>query len=402
MADSITSGGIYFPAPYALGLINQGSSGAFYSTHTITVSNAVAFMGRIYLDGRPASKILSSAGGSVSFRTGGVSVWTALSVLSMSIQGVDTAVGPPARPNGVIGASRTITSSTVALPGSTWQTFTMASGTSTLSHGQMYAFVMRMITRVSTDAASLAGIWSSGASSGTALVGTLSAGTSWTTAQATPNILFNCDDGTLGWFIGAHAVSNLTNQSISAAGTNTEYGMRFTMPWTCEIDALAVYCQVSISSADFSAILYSDPNGTPTTITAISVLANEFPITAFHAFKHLPLSVARTLSASTTYLLAIKPVASCITFQNLVFADAAHKVTVPGGGSLATGARAGGSGAFSLVETSIPHGFHVRVHKITPTTTTITATTTTTITVTVGGGAGGMLVHPGMTGGLRG
>ena len=189
MADSITSGGVYFPSQLGgLGLIVPMA----FTSHSITVSQAIAFVGNIFLDGKPASKLLSSAGGAISFRTGGASVWRALSTLGIGITDVST-VGPPARSDLAFDVSRSITSSTVTLTTNTWHTFTMASGSKTLSHGATYAFVVRMGTRVSTDTASVAALFSSIGFG--AHVMSLSAGTAWGLAlNSRPNVLFRTED----------------------------------------------------------------------------------------------------------------------------------------------------------------------------------------------------------------
>lgn len=401
MADSVTDGGIYFPS--IMGGLSL-STPATFTNHTITVSNAVAFVGRVFLAGKPGSKIMSSAGGAISFRTGGTSVWTALSTLGIGITDVSTA-GPPARSDLTFDVSRTITSSTVTLTTNTWHRFTMAFGTKTLSHGQTYAFLVRMGTRVSTDAASVAAL-SSNTGTGPVVV-TLSAGTAWTAATGSrPNVLFETDDGTLGWFAGGTAVSSISALSISSGGANSEYGVRFVPPWTCHVDELVVRVNLPNSAADYTVVLYSNPNTTPVTITSIAALAEEHPAaTSAYALVHYPLQAPHTLSASTTYLLGVIPASTNpVTIQLMEFSAAGHKVTWNGGTGLATGARVGGAGAFSIVETNIPLGFAVRLSQIVPAAggATVTVTTTTTITLTVGGGAGGIKYHPGMGGGLRG
>jgi len=352
-------------------------------------------------DGAPASKIMSGAGlAEIQFRTGPM-IWQALSVLGVGIQGIG-ATTPRIQPDGVYVVSRTITSSTVPLAGSTWITLTMANGTATLTHGEMYAVVFNMTTRVSTDSAefgSVAGYIGVGKGWPGGLLKDAAA---WTNSgwNLIASMILKADDGTLGWFHRSIPITTTTAVSISSGGTNTEYGLRFVLPWTCQVDALGYAVRVSGSAADYSAILYSDPNGTPTTVTSIAMLSEHNLTTGPMVLHSLPLIQNVTITASTTYLLALKPSsATPITIQSWGVPSAAHKIAFIGGTGLAQGTRGGGVGAFSMDETLIPGGFGVSIHQINPTTTTVT--TTTTITVTLAG-AGGMLVHPGMTGGIKG
>lgn len=375
--------------------------------NTTVAGSGVAFIGRVFIADGSASKILSAAGGgSISWLAGIISVTATTAIHAFGIQDVNTAVGPPGKPDGTYDVSATITGSGGAVySSSNWNTTAMTSGAKTLSHGEFYAFVQTMVSSASVGGLRLRG-WDSAGSPSPAMTTyavTFSATVATALASATnPNVLFNCDDGTLAWLQGAPAVSSLTSVSISSGGTNNEYGMRFVLPWTSTVDELGVMVGAS-SAADYTVVLYSDPDVTPVTITAIPVLAETHSTVSALTWQAIPLREPVTITASTTYLLGIRAdAATAVIFQCMEFAAAANKITVPAGGSLARGARGGGAGAFSVDETRIPVGFNVRIHQIAAGgATTVTTTTTTTITVTVGGAAS-MLVHPGMTGGVRG
>jgi hypothetical protein len=401
MANSITAGGFYFPPLYGNAHPNPT---LLFSSHSITVSAGVAMVGRLYLQGQPAEKLFSSAGGTISFRHGASAVWTAVSSLAIGLQDVNLAGGPPGQPDLVYDVSTTITSSTTSFDTNTWVEHAMTSGSKSLSHGAMYAIVVRMGTRVSTDSASVAGITGIAVGTSNPHVTTLSAGTAWGIANAIPNVLIKTDDGTLGWLEGGYAISTFATLSISSGSTtNDEYGIRFVLPFTAQVDSLAVKYQLPGGAANTTVCLYSDPNGTPTTITSVAIDGSTWPINAVQSVVNIPLQNNVTLTASTTFVLSVIPTtATAITLQIPIFADEAHKITWPGGGSCAAAARIDGAGAFSMNETWIPMGFGVRIHEIIGTTVTATTTTTITTTVTVGGAGGGMVVHPGMTGGVRG
>lgn len=391
MADSISSGGVLFPSLYnesaATVPLNMQNSASF------TGSAGYAFVGRVALENATPSALLSSAGGKIMFRTGGVSIWQALSTLAVGIQDVGTAA--PGVPDGVFDVSTSITSSTVTLTSNFWHTFNMTAGAKTLSHGQLYAVVARL-TKVSTDAASIGYIQGSMTSPA---VFSLSVAT-YTAINGVPNCMLQCDDGTLGWFQGSFALSSISSQSISAGSTNNEVGLRFALPWTAQVDMFGVQYAGPAGGAT-QVILYSDPKGTPVTVTAVDLPASNLPIVSTQVLVPVPLREPVTITASTTYVLALKSAStSAVTARLMQFDNAAYKISVPGGGGCAKAVRGGGAGAFSMVETAIPAGFYVRTHQILSSATTVTATTT--ITVTVGGGAGGILVHPGMTGGVNG
>lgn len=406
MADSITGGGFIFPplldnAPKSLPV-------SFTSYALGVTAGTLAFIGRVFIADRSPSKILSSAGGTISFLTGVSSITATAAIHVIGIQDVDATNGPPARPDNTFDVSATLTGSAGSqFTDNSWVTKAMTSGSKTLSHGELYAFVARAASSASVGGLRIRAPVNTTGGGASAFTVTMSATTNISVATlapaGTPNVLFQCDDGTLAWLAGSTAISSVSAVSISSGGTNDEYGMRFTLPWTSQVDGLGVRVG-GISTANYNIILYSDPKGTPVTLTSIAILGAQQP-TSVTAVSHLIPITPITLTASTTYLLAVRAgAAAAITFQHLRFAAAANKISFPGGGSLARGARANDTGAFSMDETAIPAGFQVRINQIVSTASTVTATTTTTITTTITTtvNTGGMLVHPGMGGGLRG
>lgn len=387
-----------FP-PWHAGFLHQTTS---FATLSITSSAGAAMMGRLYINGEAPEKLFSSAGGKISFRSGGTNVWTALSLLAIGIQDVDLAAGPPMRPDGTFDVSTTITSSTVAYPASTWNTWTMTSGSKSMSHGELYAVVVRMQSRISTDQASIAVLTAPFTSGTFPCCASVSNSTVWAASSSMPNVSLEFDDGTVGWLHGGFAISNIASRSISSGSANNEYGMRFVMPWTAQVNAWGVKVLTN-GVGTFKTCLYSDPNGTPTTITSVEIDGNTHPGLNAYCYFNIPLQTPVTLTVSTTFMLSvISNTLSAVAIQAYTFPSETHKLTLGGGSSLAEGARAGGAGAFSMNEVSVPACFHIRCHQILDTTVTATTTTTITTTITVGGAGGGMVIHPGMTGGVRG
>ncbi len=413
MADSITSGSFPFPPIWngALGYGYTLGNQIAYTLQTLnSTSEAVAYYGRMNIADGSATKILSAGLGQIMFRTG-TNTWQALSVLAIGLQTVGS--GIPIRPSETFLASTTTTASgggaAVLLPSTSWITVTMASGAATLTHGSLWSVVFNLTTRVSTDSVQIAHVQKSAATNAPGNefpCGNMKDGGAWTNTggnSIAPAILLKCDDGTLAWLSNSFPAHSVTSFSISSGGTNNEYGMRFALPWTSAIDGFGATVRHINSTADYTVLLYSDPDGTPATVTSYAVLGLQAPALGAAACRQTFPTSLITLTASVTYMLAVRgdtgAANGAVSVQAVEFADASHKIAISGWGGLALGARGGGAGAFSMAETRVPAFFHVNVHQISGGgTTTVTTTTTTTITTTVGGPR----VHPGMGGGARG
>ena len=99
-----------------------------------------------------------------------------------------------------------------------------------------------------------------------------------------------------------------------------------------------------------------------------------------------PLTALRTLSKDTKYAVAVRPTtANNVNIQVITFDVEAFKKCWPGGIKTQKGTRADQTGAFTASTTEIALA-GVRIRSIDD----------------GAGGAGGLLVHPGMAGGMRG
>jgi len=93
-----------------------------------------------------------------------------------------------------------------------------------------------------------------------------------------------------------------------------------------------------------------------------------------------------TLSKDAQYLISLRPTAAVnCSFFEITLASAAHRTLLPGGTSLAKYGRAGNTGAFTSISTTVLPVFMLGISRIHD-----------------GASSGGIITHPGMSGGMRG
>lgn len=358
---------LYYPAPPMFPAASPSTATGLTIDAT---GEKAAFVGRVTKTGniRKAHFWISS------LTKAGGSAWT------FSLQDVDLANGPPMRPDGTQDQAAAVSNASAAVG---WYTTPDLSADRAVTRGDRLACVLEYdgAGRLGADTLTLGGIRVSGGSAAHTghQSGSVLFTASWAIQAGFPAILLEYDDGTFGTLDNGWPVLNYTNVGAWNSGsTPDEYACKFTVPVPCKIDALWV---LGIDpDNDFDLVLYEGTTALETLPVDASTVQSA---TQIDGPCRVPLSSERTLAVSTTYYVAVKPGASNVNAVYFAVSAAGHLAVFPGGTACTYATRVD-AGAWS-------------------------ETTTRRFLAGVclsafddGASAGGMIVHPGMAGGMRG
>lgn len=359
------------------------------------VGESYALIGRVRLQGRTGSKTLSSAGGKVWSAAGNsVTFSNAGSTLRLGIQDVDLTTGLE---DGSYDVSGDLTGGGGGFVANAWNKVSMGSGSKTIADGDLVAVIVEMTARGGADTiavrhgpAQTSSYWLSQFifPYGTADTGS---GPAKVLGQA-PLFFLQFDDGTYGWIEGSNLVNDLdlVRVTFNSGSTPDEIAAVFEVPFRCTVDGYAISINNHASTDTCEFIFYTDPLGTPAahhTYTPDPDVWNSGG--AVDGAYVVPMT-ALTLSANTPYAIAVRPTsANALGILSLSMADAEEPIKYALGifGLTARrGTRTDQTGAFSLGAVGLMPTFTLIISEIDD-----------------GAGAGGgLLVHPGMAGGMRG
>lgn len=323
----------------------------------------IAIVGRVYIKGggtKNIRKIGTRLGTCVS---AGGSGWT------ISLQDVDTAAGPPARPDGTQDQTVALAAAAVGT-GNAWISSNAFSADRSVTHGDWVSVVFEYdgSGRQGADAFRLSTIRNP---SGTVvpMPGTanyvMKLGGSWAadsnTGRAAANIRLEFSDGTYGTLMGGAPFSATTYVSFNSTSTQ-EYGLKFQVPVELEIDGLNIWLAPENGAGTFDVILYT---GTTATLT-ISDFQTRLNWTTAPAGgrQYIPIAPT-TLAAATDYHLIVKPTnGGLVRIAHLDVNSTTDWQAYPMDSTWQFASRTGGSGAFSYTTTRRPFGFGFNVSKI--------------------------------------
>src|SRR5687768_973556 len=136
MALASTPTGIYFPnhGPTRLLAVANGNT-------LNAATDKTCLVGHVYWEGRAASKTISSSGGAIMFRAGAVTFANGSTTLDVGIQDVDSANGPVVRGDGTFDVKKTHQGGTDTINATAFNTISMATGSKTITHGDLVAVV---------------------------------------------------------------------------------------------------------------------------------------------------------------------------------------------------------------------------------------------------------------------
>ena len=292
------------------------SSPSFATTLLIDATGEkVAFIGHVWNKAR-ATKSIRKVGilfGAVT-KAGG-------SALTLSLQDVDTANGPVARPDETQDQTVAIANADAAFATNTWYQTGNLSADRSVAFGEMLAVVIEYdgAGRLGSDSVIVRGITALENRNGPLSV--LKVGASWLLQTVHPNVILEFSDGTFGTLRRSWPLSDTSALSFASNTTPDEYAMEFQLPGPCNVDGGWVDILVSASTSDFEIVLYDG-----TTALATTTIEGNW-MSANNIGRHLEFSFSAevALSANTTYRLAIKPTTtSAVSIRVLDVAAAGH------------------------------------------------------------------------------
>jgi len=279
------------------------------------------------LDG---SKTISSAGGgSIVWRSAAVTFANAGTTFDIGIQDVST-TATPSQGDGTFDVKASFTGGGGGVTGSAVQTSTMTTGTKTIAHGDLIAITFAMTALGGADSVAVSVV-------GTDITQNLPAVINNTTGSyvrssvSLPNAYIVFNDGSIGWIYGSHFTSVVPSLVTVASDTATadEYGCLILSQHTYNAFGITATVGATGNTADFEAILYSDPLGTPVAERTIAVDASTFSGASATRFMGL-FSVPFAMKANTPYGVSIRPTTT--NSLGLYYSD---NNTVAGGGAIA-------------------------------------------------------------------
>lgn len=315
----------------------------------------LAHIGRVWWPGTASSKTITGVG----FRFGNSITKAGGSALTVSLQDVDLATGPPYQPDGTQDQTAAVANANASFAANTWIDLTFGS-TRAVNKGDRLAVVIEFdgSGRLGADSVNFAALASSNSGAyGGAGISHFTA--SWAATTGSPGVIFAFDDGTYGKFAGSWPSNTATSATVTAntGTTPDEVGLKFSLPFSVSVDQLAAYLSVSASSSDFDVILY-DSGGS--VVASGSADANATNATGTARVFLIPI-VPTTLSANTTYRLVVKPTtANSVVVMHVDVATANHLTVHPGGTAWHWTQRTDG-GAWTDTTTRRPYYFGLQV-----------------------------------------
>lgn len=338
-----------------------------------------AGIGRVYWDARPgSSKTIDTTGSSsISVQVGATTFNNASSTLDIGIQGVATGSGPTAEPDGSYVVKATVTTAAPGSPAITvdngFFTAVPTTGTVTLTHGDLIAVVLDFTNRAGADSVvvpSLSGTYGGG-SGPTFPITNANASSAWgaTGAGSHPMVAFTASDGTVGTLDGVIPIGHMANITWSDSDNPDERGLIFQVPFDCKVDAFTAFMRTVDATSDFTLSLYSTPESGATVMNAgaatVAVLAEQTGAAASDRIGVWNLASEVSLSKNTDYCVAMKATgAGNIRFTGCTLGTAALRALFPGGTTVRSVTRNGGSGDFASSSTTLMFPLGVRISAV--------------------------------------
>ena len=283
-------------------------------TQLDAANEEVIFIGRVWLPGRTGTKTLSAAGGGSIWWMPGAATITfanAGTTMRIGVQDVNAAAGPPGRGDGTDDVYADLVGGTDTITALTFRDTAMTSGTKNITHGQLVAVSLRLTARAGADLVRVRNATGLSAASPNHLPTVTTNLGAYASANGTPLLVFDFDDGTLGYFYGSWVTSTgamATVRTYNTGSTPDERGNIIYLPGPINVDGLyAVVFASAGSGPDFELCLYSDPLGSPSLIEAVAVDESTIASAGGARLVRAPLAAVQSLSANTAYGITIRP-----------------------------------------------------------------------------------------------
>lgn len=263
-----------------------------------------AFAGRVWYKEDVASKNIQSIG--IRF---GTNTTAGGSAMTLSLQDVSSAAGPPYEPDDTQDQTVAISNADLAAFSGAWYWTGNLSANRTVAKGDQLAVVIEYngSGRLGSDAVNIQGLsYNANQTSGIFHNGLslFKATTTWAIANIQMNVILRFDDGTYGTLDGAVICDAVANQSINQNATPDEYALGFQVPYECSIDGIWAAFSVP-TNASCEVILYE---GT-TALKTFAIPYRQVRSNGGGAPAYLPMAKT-TLTPGVMYYIAIRGTAS--------------------------------------------------------------------------------------------
>lgn len=303
------------------------------------------------------------------------------SALTFSLQNLDTANGSPHRPDGTPDQTVAIANADAGFISNSNYTTANLSADRTVSRGERIAGVLEFDGSGRLGSDSVAIIHTSyGGTTGERGDGPALLTASWATQGAYNNLSFEFADGTEGILAPYMPISaTATSLALNTGTTPDEVALVFTPNFKCKIDGLWAGLAAGVT-ADFELVLYQ---GT-TALQTAAFDAHTLRMTTFHIIEG---TIPETeLTPGTTYYIAVKPTtANSVTLSYGDAVSNAVLLAMLGNTDTAYYSTRADAGSWAVTTTTRRPIIGVRFSAIDD---------------GAGGGSGGLLRHPGMSGGI--
>lgn len=248
--------------------------------------------------------------------------------VTLSLQDPSTSAGPPVRPDGT--QDQTVGFLLSALTGNTLYMSSALSASRSISQGDPICVAIEYdgSGRLGSDSVTWAGYGREALTTAGSPMTTLFSAGSWAagTGNRVAVMFFENTDGSYGWIDGSFIETLNGTQAYNNGSGTDEYALKFSLPTNGTIDGIRIALSVA-TSADFDIVLYE---GTTALVTK-SIDANTWDGTTSQGISVVPIP-ATSVTASTTYYLAIKPTtANNVTLSHSTVANSAYWGVYPQG-----------------------------------------------------------------------
>lgn len=369
--------------------LRQLSASAPTSLSDLSMSaanNAVVYIGRVFWTDGGTHTVDTSGSSAIGLRTSTATLTSASTTVKAGMAAVDTSNGPAGRPVNSAGVitpdvAAVILGNSGLISANTWNELVPTTGSKTIAHGDLVSVFVQMTLHGASDTLS---IRSAGTVASPALPNVAIYNGSFAAQSLLPNCVIRASDGTRGCIFGGCIASALGGlQTFSTGTTIKECGNVIVPPYPAKAVGF-VFNPNAGGSCDFDVILYEDPFGTPVARASGSVDANTVSASGFAIYEDMfTTGYGYQLSTTSTYAIVGKPTtANSLNMFYRTFGNVAHQAFVPGGaGGYAVNRN---TGAFSAQNSQLDRfdiGLLVEGGD-------------------TGASGGGLLVNPGMRGGM--
>lgn len=264
----------------------------------------LAFCGPVHWNDNATSKQITKIGirfGSVT-KAGG-------SGLTISLQTVNLATGPPMQPDETQDETVAVANGNAAFATNTWLMSGALSANRTVSRGERIGIVVEFDGggRLGADSVVISGLASTDTGAYAQTMTVHKTGGTWAQVAILPCVILEFSDGTFGTLAGALPFSATNNHTYKSDSSPNEYALEFQMPVGGKVGGAELWLYTDANTSDFDVILYGSDGST--VLGSVSVDANAALGASFRQLN-VVFPDEYVFAANTDYWLAVKPTQS--------------------------------------------------------------------------------------------